>query len=141
MLTLDVGCGKRKIGDINVDIDKKVKPDIICDIHHLPFKNSQFDIVFSYHVLEHKGVKPEKAIKELLRISNGIVEIQVPHLLSSNAKKDKNHVNFHIMRRKYWLKYNPISITLDYSPLIPKIPLILLRPNSITIKLKRESYA
>jgi hypothetical protein len=33
MLSLDVGCGRRRLGDINVDIDRKVKPDIICDAH------------------------------------------------------------------------------------------------------------
>ena len=86
-LTLDVGCGNKKLGAINVDIDRTCKPDVICDIHHLPFRNELFSIVFCHHVLEHKGVIPEKAIKELLRVSRDRVEIQVPHWLSVNAKK------------------------------------------------------
>jgi len=134
-LKLDVGCGNRKLGDINVDIDKHVKPDIVCDIHHLPFKDKIFSTVFNYHTLEHKGVKPVKAIKELLRVSKGTVEIQVPHWLSPNAKKDKNHVNFQIMRRKFWLPFKPSSITLDYVRLVPFFP-IPLRPNNITVTLK-----
>lgn len=82
LLNLDVGCGNRKLGDINVDIDKKYRPDVVCDIHYLPFKENVFERVYCYHVLEHYGIKPEKAISELLRVSKKWVEIQVPHWLS-----------------------------------------------------------
>ncbi|MEM3828413.1 MAG: methyltransferase domain-containing protein [Conexivisphaerales archaeon] len=81
-MNLDVGCGNRKLGDINVDIDKKYRPDVVCDIHYLPFKENVFERVYCYHVLEHYGIKPEKAISELLRVSKKWVEIQVPHWLS-----------------------------------------------------------
>jgi ubiquinone/menaquinone biosynthesis C-methylase UbiE len=137
MLILDVGCGNRKMGDINIDIRKEVKPDIVCDIHYLPFRNKIFDLVYCYHVLEHKGINPEKAIKELLRVCNSFVEIQISHWLSSNAKKDKTHKNFQVMHRKYWLKFNPIEMKIDYVRLFSFMPLIL-RPNSITIKIKKE---
>lgn len=136
MLTIDVGCGKRKMGDVNVDIDRNVHPDVVCDVNNLPFRDAIFDVVYCYHVLEHKGVNPEKAIKELLRISNGLVEIQVPHWLSPNAKRDKTHVNFQVMRRKFWLQFNPSSIQLDYAYLL-HLP-FLIRPNNITIRLKRR---
>jgi ubiquinone/menaquinone biosynthesis C-methylase UbiE len=118
--------------DINVDISREAKPDIICDIHFLPFKNGQFDIAYCYHVLEHRGVHPEKAIEELKRICNGIVEIQVPHWLSPNARKDKTHVNFQAMRRKWWLKFHPRAVTLDYTQFL----LFFLRSNNITVQLK-----
>ena len=108
-IVLDVGCGKKKFGDINVEqsIAKSVHPDIICDIHYLPFRDKIFDYVYCYHVLEHKGINPDKAIIELLRVAKGWVEIQVPHWLGPYAKRDKTHVNFQVMRRKWWYKYNP----------------------------------
>ena len=136
-MKLDVGCGKRKMGDINVDINRAVKPDIVCDIHFLPFRNGQFGSVYCYHVLEHKGVSVLKAIKELMRVANSIVEIQVPHWLSPNAKKDKTHVNFQVMRRKFWLQFNPIALTLDYMHIIPFVP-FLYCPNSITVRLRKR---
>lgn len=136
-LELDVGCGKRRLGDVNVDINREVRPDVVCDIHYLPFKDAQFEVVYCFHVLEHKGVRPEKAIRELRRVSKKIVEIQVPHWLSPNAKKDKTHVNFQVMRRNFWLRYNPLLIRLDYTNLL-RLP-FLLRPNNITIRLKGDS--
>jgi ubiquinone/menaquinone biosynthesis C-methylase UbiE len=137
VLSLDVGCGNRKMGDVNVDIRREVKPDVVCDIHHLPFKDDQFSHVYCYHVLEHKGINPAKALKELLRVSNGIVEIQVPHWLSPNAKKDKEHTNFHVMHRKWWMQFNPTSVTIDYTYLFPFIP-FLMRPNNITVTLRKR---
>ena len=133
-LTLDVGCGKRKMGDINVDINREYRPDVICDIHYLPFPNATFNYVYCYHVLEHKGVNPIKAINELKRVCNGIVEIQVPHWLSPNAKKDKTHTNFQVMRRKWWLQFNPKDISLSYCSLLPYL-FFLVRPNNITVRL------
>jgi ubiquinone/menaquinone biosynthesis C-methylase UbiE len=117
---------------INVDIDKSCKPDVVCDIHFLPFKDNQFSYVYCYHVLEHKGVNPIKAIKELKRVCNNIIEIQVPHWLSSNAKKDKAHVNFQVMRRKYWLQFKPTILNCDFTRFL----FIFARPNNITVQLR-----
>jgi ubiquinone/menaquinone biosynthesis C-methylase UbiE len=138
IFALDVGCGRRRLGDINVDIDRKVKPDIICDAHFLPFPDSTFDRVYCYHVLEHKGVKPEKVVAELLRVSRKWVEIQVPHWLSKNAKKDKTHANFQVMRKKWWERLNPTWITIDYTNFM-HVP-FLVRPNNITVILKKTNH-
>ena len=141
MLTLDVGCGNRKLGDVNVDIKRSVCPDVVCDIHYLPFKNEQFNIVYCYHVLEHRGVEPLKAIKELKRICMRTVEIQVPHWLSPNAKKDKTHVNFQVMRRRFWEQFKNVQISMDYVKMFPFLPvLVMMRPNNITVKLT-EAYS
>jgi hypothetical protein len=43
---LNFPCGHSKIG-LRVDIDRNVKPDIIADIYHPPFKKHSFDVVIS----------------------------------------------------------------------------------------------
>lgn len=39
---LHLCCGKSLLGDVRVDIDSKVRPDIVSDQLHLPFKNQSF---------------------------------------------------------------------------------------------------
>jgi hypothetical protein len=43
---LNFPCGKSKLG-LRVDIDKSVKPDVIADFYHPPFKKHSFDDVVS----------------------------------------------------------------------------------------------
>jgi ubiquinone/menaquinone biosynthesis C-methylase UbiE len=76
-LNLDVGIGtdlyhlKNWFGlkgeVIGIDIRKDHKPDILCDAHHLPFKNSTFDNVTASEVLEHM-IAPVKALNEWRRV-------------------------------------------------------------------------
>jgi len=91
--TLDVGCGDRPKGTINLDLYKaetkdlqgyrgKVNPKntsnfVQGSIYFLPFKNNAVDITLCHHTLEHL-IHPEEAIKELLRVSSSHVEIVVP---------------------------------------------------------------
>jgi len=136
-LILDVGCGNRKAGDVNIDINRQCRPDVVCDIHFLPFIDSAFNHVLCYHVLEHRGVKPRKALKELKRVSSGFVEIQVPHWLSSGARKDKTHANFFVIHERFWHKLKPAKITVDAEYVSRFLPL-LARPHTITVQLKAK---
>lgn len=82
-LTLDVGCGSRPTGDINVDFftggwnaqegDQKngefMNPHsipnlVVAHAARLPFIDGCFDVVFSSHVVEHVS-KPLKMLLEL----------------------------------------------------------------------------
>jgi hypothetical protein len=135
-LTLDVGCGLRKLGRINVDVNREVEPNIVCSVNNLPFRDNLFSKVFCYHVLEHRGVKPPIAINELLRVSKNLVEIQIPHWLGPTAKaRNKDHVNFEIMHRSFWNRLKPIFVVTDFVYLwfFP----FLVRPNNLTITLKK----
>jgi len=76
----DIGCGRYKCtGAIGVDIDPKVKSDIVASAEKLPFKNCELDYIVSSHCLEHL-VDTKKVLKEWDRVLKvgGILAIIVP---------------------------------------------------------------
>lgn len=91
---LDVGCGNNPAGDVNCDlfigktphiedrdniIDPKTIPNFIrCDAHHLPFKDSCFEEVFSSHILEHVD-DATKVMLEMVRVTNNKILFKIPH--------------------------------------------------------------
>lgn len=75
-LTLDVGCGKHKRGDIGVDYSRDSEADIIADACHLPFKDEAFSKVTSTTVLEHSP-NPLNFLKEQHRVLKRGGEIEV----------------------------------------------------------------
>jgi predicted SAM-dependent methyltransferase len=98
MKKLHLGCGTDyKKGYINVDINKKVKTDIIHDLekYPYPFKDNEFDKIIMKHVLEHLN-DTVKTLKELERIINkkGIIKIEVPYYKNKGAFRDPTHKRF-----------------------------------------------
>ncbi|MCX8000294.1 MAG: methyltransferase domain-containing protein [Leptospiraceae bacterium] len=92
---LDVGCGNGRYiryfsKNVNlivgVDINKSVFPKksgfnfIVADVHHLPFKNDSFELVFSTDVLEHL-CKPSQALQEMWRVSRNKIYLCTPNKL------------------------------------------------------------
>lgn len=112
-MKLDVGCGHKYKGDVNIDLfieptshrsleadmrtntDVKLAgiPNLIqadCGSSHfrfLPIKNSVFDVTVSNHLIEHID-EPFKLLKEMVRVtkSDGLIKITTPHKLSHNRK-------------------------------------------------------
>ncbi|MEM2249911.1 MAG: methyltransferase domain-containing protein [Candidatus Bathyarchaeia archaeon] len=80
MLSLDIGCGKLKLGDVNVDISRDVEPDVIADGCHLPFKNWVFGKVFCSEVIEHVE-NPLLLLREAYRVlmPNGTLVLSTPN--------------------------------------------------------------
>lgn len=80
MTSLDVGCGKHKLGNIGVDIKKSSDADVIADVHFLPFRNEVFDKVIAFAVLEHVD-NPVRSTEELFRVCrvNGRVKVLFPN--------------------------------------------------------------
>jgi SAM-dependent methyltransferase len=102
---LNMGCGnsiKKGADWINADIRQFEGVNIVCDIHNTPFKDNEFDYIFSSHCLEHID-KPIEALKELHRITknNGIIEIVVPYWYSETAFDSLDHKHFFSVKSLY----------------------------------------
>lgn len=89
-LTLDVGCGEHKRGNIGVDCRKVAGVDYVVDLNKelLPFADGSFETVVSYHLVEHLKF-PELTIKEMVRVAKKNVMIVTHHRFSSDARKVK----------------------------------------------------
>ena len=117
---VDIGSSVRSIfeEDIRVDIDKKRCPNYCCAGDNLPFKDDEFDYLYSIHSFEHFEDQ-EKTIKEWKRVikRGGIIGIVHPDVeftgvqLPADANPDKNPYNKHTFERTReeflkWLKSN-----------------------------------
>jgi len=58
---LDLGAGEGGVAAqlfpeatiVTVDSDREMKPDVLCDVRHLPHDLGEFDVVVASHILEH----------------------------------------------------------------------------------------
>jgi len=84
---LDVGCGSKEIskavGAVTVDVNRKHMPDVVASILHLPFRDSCFETVSAFEVIEHVE-NDELALQELKRVSRNKVIFTVPNALRYN---------------------------------------------------------
>ncbi len=89
---LNVGSGNLHLKNaVNLDMNIIVKPDVIGDFHHLPFKNGQFDTVFAFDIIEHT----ENLLNELERCGkNIIVECLNFDLCLDNWRNDETHKTY-----------------------------------------------
>jgi len=112
---LDVGCGHRARGDVNVDlfsepsahrcVDQRVNDDVALHVHeisnfvradacYLPFKDRAVQKAYSWHLIEHL-VDPELFLGELMRVSAEEIEIRCPNgeFLSCRAESKPLHLH------------------------------------------------
>lgn len=92
-----------------VDIDKRWKPDYICDAEELSKKiKEKFDIVFSQHFFEHV-YKPEHVMQECNRIlkKNGLLIFIVPVVHPDRLFLDGDEFNTH---QHYFTKKNMTNL-------------------------------
>lgn len=95
LISLNLGCGKdKRVGFVNVDVDRRLKPDIIHDLAKpLPFSPKTVSKILLQDVLEHFTQKNAlKLLKECRRVlaSEGELMIRVPNV-NQILKKYKNH--------------------------------------------------
>jgi SAM-dependent methyltransferase len=94
---LDVGCGLNKTpGAIGIDKNPLTAADVIHDLGELPypFPDNEFDLVVSYHVVEHI---PDVMgfVTELYRITKpgGRIRLVTPHYTNPDWPSDPTHRN------------------------------------------------
>lgn len=81
-LSLNVGCKETRFGNINLDIDPNINPDIVGDVLNLPFSDNTFDCIYFNDVLEHLPKNTElKALSEIYRVlkPNGMLVLTTPN--------------------------------------------------------------
>ena len=92
----DIGAGARSIWPeiIRVDIEEKVKPDILASGDKLPFKDGEFDYITSIHSFEHFEDQ-RKTLKEWLRVirPGGIIAIVHPDVFYTKYQKTESQEN------------------------------------------------
>lgn len=66
---------------VSFDIYASSSTDVVCDAHHMPFKENSFDGVWIQAVLEHV-IEPSKVVSEIYRVLNkkGIVYAETPFM-------------------------------------------------------------
>ena len=69
---LDIGSGGSSYDKffpnrLTVDIDPDRKPEIVADIHRMPFNDGEFNFVLCTEVIEH-AENPQVAVRELYRV-------------------------------------------------------------------------
>ncbi len=85
---LEIGVGNKFVSNYlksrgfnitTIDIDKRLKPDVVGDILKLPFKDQSFDVIVCYEVLEHIPYENlQRALREMHRVSKKYVIISLP---------------------------------------------------------------
>ena len=86
---LEIGVGNGLVGHVlrmlnikvtTVDLDRRLKPDVVADIRRLPFRANSFDTLLCAQVLEHLPYAEfPMALKELGRVVKKNAVITLPH--------------------------------------------------------------
>jgi hypothetical protein len=152
-MKLDVGCGGKPRGDVNCDLFKDYTPQdksqrnltkiphgnfVQCDAQFLPFRESVFERVLCFHVIEHVK-NPYLLLGELIRVSSGTVLVKCPHRFSKGAKMPYHRNYFNVT----WFRRNLQGLKIEVKTSrynFPRSDLVLLRlPNEITVKIEKTA--
>lgn len=90
---LDIGCGERAQGDINLDVKRTSVCNLVASAEGLPLRNSSVGLVLCSQVLEHLEY-PSMALREIKRvlIDGGEARIDVP------MPRFTNKMRWHLLR-------------------------------------------
>lgn len=104
-MTLDVGCGTRKIEPdaIGIDVSPRSAADIVWDLDEFPWplESNCFDRVHMSHIIEHvRDVM--RTMSEIHRVAREGAEVFIvtPHFSSHNSYTDPTHVR-HMAARSF----------------------------------------
>jgi len=97
ILSLNLGCGNEKIGDVKSDLIKSPTVDVLAHAEYLPFRNASFSFVFSNNLFEHLG-NPLQSLKEQYRVLKKGGKLG---LVTDNA----SYWRFHVLSKSSHLIY------------------------------------
>jgi len=101
---LNLGCGSQKLrGYLNVDVEKKVKPDLVHNfvLKPLPFKDGVIDEVVMFHTIEHiRKLFHETVFTEVYRVlrPGGLFIVSYPDFAETASRWLNNFQG----KRKFW---------------------------------------
>lgn len=100
MVSLNLGCGEDKRGEIRIDKNSDRKGlNLISDAHYLPIRDRVINYVFCKSVLEHLK-NPFKGLSEMKRISKNRIIVIVPNVHHWN-RIVRGLINpYHLINRK-----------------------------------------
>lgn len=107
-MKLNLGSGNRPIaGYVNIDIQERVNPDVVCDVlHGLPYEDNSVDEVRSFDFLEHMPLGSQiDIITEIWRVlkGGGLFEHFTPSTDGRGAFCDPTHMSFwNILSWRYY---------------------------------------
>ncbi|MEM2582243.1 MAG: methyltransferase domain-containing protein [Candidatus Caldarchaeum sp.] len=115
MRVLDVGSGGRPLfvgrdEVIHCDVARGEHLEVLCDAHHLPFRDEAFRIVHASHLLEHCDF-PLTVLREFRRVCNGVVVVKVPNAEHREHKRTPDHI----------YSWNPLTFEAILKKVFPEV--------------------
>jgi len=110
-MILDVGCGSKPRGDVNLDLGptvlardsgKHTRANIYASSTMLPFRDDSFSIVHFVGLLHHIK-NPLVAWREMVRVCSGIIVGEEPSKFNIHAYLDKYHA-FHGFSKRQMIR-------------------------------------
>ena len=107
-MILDVACGARPFGDVNVEIGPRgrasdgyefTKANVYASVYNLPFKDNSFEVVHFLGLLHHLE-EPERGWDEMVRVAKDVIIGEEPSFTNPRAHMDPYHV-FHGFKPRY----------------------------------------
>ncbi len=120
---------------------------IPADIHELPFKDNEFDVVLCSETLEH-SLDLHKAVRELLRVAGKAVVITVPHEpgeVIGQIKKEKiphGHIHYFDLKSFNFLKSDGCHVLSRkmISPVLKKFSLYHLGKKAASLQIGMNEF-
>jgi len=117
-LSLDVGCGLAKHGmcKYGMDLRASSKPDIVGDMHCMPFPDGFLDFIYCSNTLEHT-TEVAAVMEEFYRVlkDKGNLIVIVPHAFGKYGFYDPDHKHFFLPEQfRYFL--NDGRLSAGYEP-------------------------